>query len=75
MWKSLGLVGLMTNHSWDENEIKRIGNSRCSKCGIQYEYYNRNLKDLNSWTEEEKKSELEHWNELIKSFQECVPRH
>ncbi len=65
----------MASHSWDEEDIKQYGNARCSKCGMQYEYYKRNLSTLNSWTEEEIKAELKHWEELIKSFQECVPRH
>jgi len=65
----------MTNHSWDEELIKQHGNDRCSKCGIQYEYYNRGLSDMESWSEEDIKLEPKRYEEIIKSYKECHPRH
>lgn len=61
-------------HDWDQEEIKKYGNSRCSRCGIQYEYYNRGLRDLKSWTPAEIKSEQENYDSLVQGYEECKPR-
>lgn len=62
-------------HDWDEELIKQFGNARCRKCGIQYEYYQRNIASLTAWTKKEIDAEPEHYNNIMKSYKECVPRH
>ena len=64
----------ISDHKWDDEIIKKHGNDRCSKCGMQYEYYVRGLNDLGKWTNSEIESDKEHFENVIKNYQVCVPR-
>jgi len=61
-------------HNWDLDTINTFGNDRCKNCGIQYEYYQRNLATLNSWTAKEIEEDKEHYELMLKSQKECIPR-
>jgi hypothetical protein len=65
----------MANHSWDEEVIKEYGNARCSKCGIQYEYAQRGIRDMGDWTKEDIEAEPDRYEQIMKTFKECKPRH
>lgn len=61
-------------HDWDQELIKKYGNARCKRCGIQYEYYKRNLQTLSGWSDEDREKEKEHYDKMVRQFKECKPR-
>jgi hypothetical protein len=47
----------LTPHSWDADQIRLIGNSRCSVCMMQYRYYKEGIAMLNEWPDGDKKTQ------------------
>lgn len=63
-----------SKHEWDEDILKVFGNARCRRCGMQHEYFERNLKTLRDWKDEDKVNEADHYQNCINMILVCKGR-
>jgi len=48
--------GECQEHHWDKEAIARYGDDRCAYCMMKSSYYNSILANLNTWSEEDRKT-------------------
>ena len=62
-------------HHFNQENVNRFGNDRCSKCNMQYRYWREGLWALDKWTEEEKKTDIRGYQHQQEYFKCKVHKH
>jgi hypothetical protein len=57
-------------HHWDEQTLRKYGNARCEKCGMQHRYWLEGRANLKNWPEDERNTR--HYYEVIDRYL-CKP--
>ena len=59
-------------HVWNQEDLKKDGDVRCSKCSIKISYYKNAIHVLFSWSKDEIEAEpFEAWKHKVESINRC----